>query len=118
GKLAEAHSRWIPSCYDPGDREPVFRHLMRHPPDVSIVIPCYCSEQSLPDLIERIHQTMSAAKVSCEVVMVEDGSPDGTWKVIGELALRYPFIRGLRLMRNYGQHNALLCGIRAAHGET
>jgi undecaprenyl-phosphate 4-deoxy-4-formamido-L-arabinose transferase len=90
---------------------------MRHPPDVSIVIPCYRSEQSLPDLIVRIHQTMSAANASFEVIMVEDGSPDQTWSVIAGLAQRYPFIRGFRLMRNYGQHNALLCGIRAARAE-
>jgi undecaprenyl-phosphate 4-deoxy-4-formamido-L-arabinose transferase len=89
---------------------------MRHPPDVSIVIPCYRSEQTLPDLARRIQQTMSAADVTFELVLVEDGSPDGTWNVIRQLARLHPFIRGIRLMRNYGQHNALLCGIRAARG--
>lgn len=89
---------------------------MRHPPDVSIVIPCYRSEQSLPHLAKRIQQTMSAAEVSFELVLVEDGSPDGTWTVIQQLARQHPFIRGVRLMRNYGQHNAVLCGIRAACG--
>lgn len=89
---------------------------MKHPPDVSIVIPCYRSEQSLPPLIGRIHQTMSTLGVPFEVVFVEDRSPDGTWDVIRELTRQYPFIRGFRLMRNYGQHNALLCGIRAARG--
>lgn len=91
---------------------------MTHPPDVSIVIPCYRSERTLPHLIPRIHQTMSGAEVSFEVVFVEDGSRDGTWSTIQELARQYPFIRGFRLMRNYGQHNALLCGIRAARGRT
>ena len=90
---------------------------MRHAPEVSVVIPCYRSGQSLPNLTERIYHTMSAAVVTFEVVLVEDGSPDGTWNVIDELAHRYPFLRGFRLMRNYGQHNALLCGIRAARGE-
>src|SRR5512144_60405 len=89
---------------------------MRHPPDVSIVIPCFRSEQSLPHLAKRIQQTMSAAEVSFELVLVEDGSPDGTWTVIQQLARQHPFIRGVRLMRNYGQHNAVLCGIRAACG--
>ena len=60
---------------------------------------------------------MSAAEISFEVVMVEDGSPDGTWNVIAGLARTYPFIRGFRLMRNSGQHSALLCGIRAGRGE-
>ena len=83
---------------------------------MSIVIPCYRSEQSLPQLAKRIDVTMSAAKVSFEVVFVEDGSPDGTWNAIQELAREHSFIRGFRLMRNYGQHNALLCGIRAARG--
>ena len=52
-----------------------------------------------------------------EIVFVEDGSPDRTWYVIRELARQHSFIRGFRLMRNYGQHNALLCGIREARGE-
>ena len=60
---------------------------------------------------------MSAAEVSFELVLVEDGSPDGTWTVIQQLARQHPSIRGVRLMRNYGQHNALLCGIRAAKYE-
>ena len=61
---------------------------------------------------------MSAGRISFELVFVEDGSPDGTWNVIRQLARQHPFIRGVRLMRNYGQHNALLCGIRAARGGT
>jgi glycosyltransferase involved in cell wall biosynthesis len=89
---------------------------MTNPPDVSIVIPCYRSEQTLPQLTERIQETMRAAGVSFELVLVEDGSPDGTWNAIQELAGQHPFVRGIRLMRNYGQHNALLCGIRAARG--
>jgi len=89
---------------------------MRLPPDVSIVIPCYCSEQSLPQLTSRIQKTMSVSEVPFEVVFVDDGSPDGTWNTILELTRQYPFARGSRLMRNYGQHNALLCGIRAARG--
>lgn len=89
---------------------------MKPPPDVSIVIPCYRSERTLPLVIQRIQETMSRAEVSFEVVLVEDGSPDGTWNEIRDLARKHPFLRGLRLMRNYGQHNALLCGIREARG--
>jgi len=90
---------------------------LAHLPDVSIVVPCYRSEQSLPVLIRRIEDTMSSVGISFELVLVEDGSPDGTWSVIEELARQHPFIRGIRLMRNYGQHNALLCGIRMARGK-
>ena len=83
-------------------------------PAISIVVPCYNSEQSLPDLVSRIERTLSAAGVSFEIVAVEDGSGDRTWDVVEALARQRPFIRGFRLMRNYGQHNALLCGIRRA----
>jgi len=75
---------------------------MRHPPDVSIVIPCYRSEQTLPDLTRRIQQTMSAADATFEIVLVEDGSPDGTWNVIRQLARLHPFIRGIRQMLALG----------------
>lgn len=90
---------------------------MRQLPDVSIVVPCYRSEQTLQPLVDRIRQTMSAMAANFEIVFVEDGSPDRTWYVIRELARQHSFIRGFRLMRNYGQHNALLCGIREARGE-
>ena len=89
---------------------------MTNPPDVSIVIPCYRSEKSLPALTKRIQETMSSAAISFELVLVEDGGLDGTWNVIQELARHHPVVRGIRLMRNYGQHNALLCGIRLARG--
>src|SRR4029453_1729310 len=52
-----------------------------------------------------------------ELILVNDGSSDGSWNVIRALAAKHTWIRGLRLMRNYGQHNALLCGIRAARHE-
>ncbi|RIK28563.1 MAG: hypothetical protein DCC55_38580 [Chloroflexi bacterium] len=49
-----------------------------------------------------------------KVIFVEDGSYDNSWHVVDELTRRFAWARGIRLMRNYGQHNALLCGIRAA----
>lgn len=91
---------------------------MRNPPELSIVIPCFRSEQNLPQLATRVEETMSSLGVSFEVVLVDDGSPDGTWQVILDLTRKHRFVRGFRLMRNYGQHNALLCGIRAARGAT
>src|SRR3954468_22207545 len=90
--------------------------LVTSPPDLSIVIPCYNSEESLPVLIPRIQRTMSQAGLSFEIVFVEDGSRDETWSVIQAVAAQHSFVRGFRLMRNFGQHNALLCGIRAARG--
>lgn len=85
-------------------------------PVISVVIPCYHSEKTLPKLIPQLEQALKEADTSFEVIFVEDGSRDNTWDVIRALAREYPFVRGLQLMRNYGQHNALLCGIRAARG--
>lgn len=60
---------------------------------------------------------LDAVACSYEVILVNDGSRDNSWEVICEMAEQQPFVRGLNLMRNYGQHNALLCGIRAAKHE-
>jgi len=80
----------------------------------SVVIPVYCSEQTLDPLIERLAKVLPNVAESYEVVLVNDGSPDNSWAVIERLAGQYAWVRGINLMRNYGQHNATLCGIRAA----
>ena len=54
------------------------------------------------------------SRLEHEIILVNDGSRDRSWEIISELSSRFPAVRGLNLMRNYGQHNALLCGIRAA----
>jgi glycosyltransferase involved in cell wall biosynthesis len=81
---------------------------------LSVVVPVYNSERSLPLLIERLEPVLAARARSYEVILVNDGSRDRSWEVICQLTHRYPWVRGISLMRNYGQHNALLCGIRAA----
>ncbi len=81
---------------------------------LSIVIPVYGSELILPDLVRRLENVLSGIAQDYEVVLVNDSSPDGSWEVIGLLTKEYPRIHAIDLMRNYGQHNALLCGIRAA----
>lgn len=81
---------------------------------VSIVIPVFNSEASLPELYRQLMPAMEALVERFEVILVEDSSRDRSWDVVRALAARDPRIRGLRLSRNYGQHNALLCGIRAA----
>jgi glycosyltransferase involved in cell wall biosynthesis len=83
-------------------------------PGLSVVIPVYRSEAILPDLLRRLNEALPTLADSYEVVLVNDSSPDGSWDVICRLAAQYPWIRAINLMRNYGQHNALLCGIRAA----
>ena len=86
-------------------------------PAVSVVIPVYNGEAHLPLLAERLVPMLQAQTSSFEVIFVDDGSRDSSWNVVQTLANSYSFITGIRLMRNYGQHNALLCGIRAARYE-
>lgn len=85
---------------------------------ISVVIPVYNSEAILPALLERLGPALTSLAKDFEVVLVNDGSRDRSWKVVQELCARHPWARGINLMRNYGQHNALLCGIRAARFET
>jgi undecaprenyl-phosphate 4-deoxy-4-formamido-L-arabinose transferase len=68
----------------------------------------------LPLLVQRLEPVLAACASQAELVLVNDGSEDRSWDVIRDLAQRHAWIRGICLMRNYGQHNALLCGIRAA----
>ncbi|HRY49379.1 MAG TPA: glycosyltransferase, partial [Candidatus Paceibacterota bacterium] len=82
-------------------------------PSLSIVIPVYNSEDSLPLLLERLQTVLPQLTDRYEAVLVNDGSRDHSWERIQELQAQYPWMRGICLMRNYGQHNALLCGIRA-----
>jgi undecaprenyl-phosphate 4-deoxy-4-formamido-L-arabinose transferase len=101
------------------------------PCDVSVVVPVYNGAEALPELVARLLAVLTARAPRSEIVLVNDGSRDASWRVIGELAAgaaggrhgeggavgpRAPRVRGIDLMRNYGQHNALLCGIRAAAG--
>src|SRR5688572_10214276 len=86
-------------------------------PSVSVVVPVYRSQATLPLLVERLQPALASVAGDYEHILVNDGSPDGSWEVIEQLAGKSPWVRGIRLMRNYGQHNALLCGIRAARHE-
>jgi undecaprenyl-phosphate 4-deoxy-4-formamido-L-arabinose transferase len=84
-------------------------------PSVSIVVPCYYSSGSLPLLVQRLEEVLAgAAGLPFELILVDDGSLDSTWEVILELAHSRSNLRGFRMIRNFGQHNALLCGIREA----
>ncbi len=86
-------------------------------PSYSVVIPVYNSEGSLPLLLERLAQVLPTLSDAYEVILVNDGSHDRSWDVVQQLAQTYPWVRGVNMMRNYGQHNALLCGIRLARYE-
>lgn len=84
------------------------------PDGISVVVPVYNSEQSLPALYERLVPIMASLSPAFEVILVDDGSADASWSVVQSLSARHAPVRGMQMMRNYGQHNALLCGIRAA----
>jgi undecaprenyl-phosphate 4-deoxy-4-formamido-L-arabinose transferase len=84
---------------------------------LSVVVPVYGSEPILPELVRRLESSLSTITSNFELILVNDSSPDRSWEVICELAQENAWICPINLMRNYGQHNALLCGIRAAKYE-
>jgi len=84
---------------------------------ISVIVPVYNSQDSLPLLIERLEAVLNSCAPKFEVILVDDCSQDKSWEVIVELMQRYRWVRGIGLMRNFGQHNALLCGIREARHE-
>jgi glycosyltransferase involved in cell wall biosynthesis len=83
----------------------------------SVVIPVYNGAKTLGELVERLAFVLPDLCQKYETVLINDGSQDNSWQVIQDLAHQYPWVNGINLMRNYGQHNALLCGIRAARFE-
>src|SRR4029077_9950495 len=84
---------------------------------LSVVTAVYNGEATLAELCRRLGEVLPRVATQHEIILVNDGSRDRSWEVISELSSRSPAVRGLNLMRNYGQHNALLCGIRAAKYE-
>ena len=86
-------------------------------PSISVVVPVYRSENLLRPLVERLAPVLAAHASQSELILVDDGSPDGSWEIVRTLARQHAWVRGIRLMRNYGQHGALLCGIRSARHE-
>ena len=84
---------------------------------LSVVIPVYRSQATLPELHRRLVAALEPVVSAFEIILVEDCGGDDSWQVIKQLALKDKRVRGITLARNYGQHNALLCGIRAADGE-
>ena len=83
-------------------------------PSLSIVIPVYNSEKSLPLLLDSLNKSLPEMASEFEVILINDGSQDQSWMVVQELVSKYKNVTGTNMMRNYGQHNALLCGIRQA----
>lgn len=86
--------------------------------DLSIVVPVYNSEATLGTLLERLTLVISSLTQSYEIILVDDGSRDASWQVIQTLRQTYGnHLVAVQLMRNYGQHNTLMCGLGIARGE-
>ena len=85
--------------------------------DISIVIPLFNEEESLPELAAWIERVMEAHGFSYEVIMIDDGSQDHSWEVIRQLKQKNPKIKGIRFRRNYGKSAALYCGFDAVKGD-
>lgn len=84
---------------------------------LSVIIPVYNGALSLPELMRQLDTVLPTLAAEFEVICVEDDGKDNSWQVIQELAAQYAWLRGFKHMRNFGQHNALLCGIREARYE-
>lgn len=84
---------------------------------LSVVIPVYRGAKTIPRLAEQLAEVLPEIASTYEVIMVEDDGGDDSWQVIQALSAQYPWLWGIKLMRNYGQHSALLCGVRSARYE-
>ena len=85
--------------------------------NVSLVIPSYNEEESIPELVSWIERVMEENNLTYEVIFVDDGSRDKSWEVISELGQKNHSIKGIRFQRNYGKSGALNKGFAAASGK-
>ena len=85
--------------------------------DISVVVPLFNEAESLPELVAWIDRVAHENSLTYEVIMVDDGSTDGSWGVVKELSVRYPAVKGISFMRNYGKSAALYSGFEMASGE-
>ena len=89
---------------------------MEYTKDLSIVISLYNEEESLPELVSWIESVMTREGYSYEIIMVDDGSTDSSWKIVRKLSEKNSNIRGISFRRNYGKSAALYHGFAAAQG--
>jgi glycosyltransferase involved in cell wall biosynthesis len=82
--------------------------------NVSVVVPIYKGEAFIEPLVSELSRVLPTFTEIYEIILVNDGSPDNSWQLIQRLAQEYKWVRGICMMRNYGQHNATLCGVREA----
>ena len=85
--------------------------------DISVIVPAFNERESLPELTAWIRRVMEEHSYSYEVIIVDDGSSDGSWDTVSSLAAEDPCIHGIRFRRNYGKSAALYCGFDRAQGD-
>ncbi len=85
--------------------------------DISVVVPLYNEEESLPELYSWIERVMRENNFSYEVIFVNDGSTDSSWQVIEDLQKKSDSVKGIKFRRNYGKSPALFCGFERAQGD-
>lgn len=85
--------------------------------DLSVVIPVYNSAPTLKELLHRLTEVLEPIDLSYELILIDDGSKDDSWKMMNSLRTAYPKLVAVQLMRNYGQHNTLMCGLGMAKGK-
>jgi len=85
--------------------------------DISVVVPLFNEEESIPELTAWIKRVMEENNFSYEIMMIDDGSRDDSWKVIEDLQKENPFVKGIKFRRNYGKSAALYCGFEAVQGD-
>ena len=86
-------------------------------PDISVVVPLYNEQESLPELLAWIRRVMEANSYSFEVIFIDDGSSDNSWNIVRSLRRNDPNVRGIRFRRNYGKSAALFADSKP-HGGT
>ncbi len=84
---------------------------------LSVIIPAYNEEKALPATVQRVSAVLRQAAIHFELLLVDDGSRDGTWAVISSLTAEYPTVRGIRFSRNFGKESAMFAGLEQATGE-
>ena len=89
---------------------------MDYPVDLTILVPSYNEKESLPELLSWIHRALDPENLSMEIIIVDDGSDDGTWDAVKELAAADSAVHAIQFRRNYGKSAALFCGFKEARG--
>ena len=84
---------------------------------ISVISPVYLAENIIEELVKRVSEVVEKLSTDFEIILVDDCGPDNSWEVIQQQTKKFPFVKGIRLSRNFGQHNAITAGISKASGD-